>query len=322
MRWNFHGVTVDGQTTHSELAERWRQTFASRPASTAAPEISCALEVAPAAPPAPAGEPNFRQGALLEYYVAGESVIAHFPRFGQLRLDLAHGTTVGTLTSAALETYGVLEDLLAIGLSPHLRRRGQFLIHAFAATSPLPAGEGLGVMANPKAILLVGSIGSGKTTTGLALLNAGWQLLSNDSPILRAPDEVLSYPGLLAAYPETYTRFPATAHLSTLAPAGVGRQKITAAAESLWPNVWQESARATAIFFPQVEARAEHALEPLRPPDALKLLLPHAIEQWDKAMMPAHLALLTEFAKTVPAYRLRLGPNVHGLPNLLAATIL
>lgn len=320
MRWDFHGLTVDGQTSHSELANRWRQTFASRPASASAPEIVCALEMISAAPPTSAGKPNFRQGQLLEYYLDGETAIAHFPRFGQLRLDLAHGTTQGVLTRAALETYGVLEDLLAIALSPHLRRRGLFLIHAFAASSPLSASEG--GRESSRAILLVGSIGSGKTTTGLALLNAGWQLLSNDSPILRAPNAVLSYPGLLAAYPETYTRFPATAHLSTFAPAGVGRQKITVAAESIWPHVWRDNAPIAAILFPHVEARAEHGLEPLRPPDALKLLLPHAIEQWDKAMMPAHLALLTEFAKTTPAYRLRLGPNVHTIPDLLSQIVI
>lgn len=33
-------------------------------------------------------------------------------------------------------------------------------------------------------MLLVGGIGAGKTTTGLSLLNAGWQLLSNDSPVV------------------------------------------------------------------------------------------------------------------------------------------
>lgn len=324
MRWNFHGVTVEGQTTHTELSGRWRQTFASRSITTAAPEITCVLEVAPAAPPAPEGEPQFRQGALLEYYLSSENVVAHFPRFGQLRLDLTQGATVGTLTPAALETYGVLEDLLAMALSPHLRRRGQFLIHAFAASSPITNNQYSNLKSqslNPKAVLLVGAIGSGKTTTGLALLNAGWQLLSNDSPILCAPNDVLSYPGLLAAYPETYTRFPATAHLVNHAPARAGRAKITTAAEDIWPNVWRESARAAAIFFPQIEAHTEHTVESLRPPDALKLLLPHAIEQWDKTMMPAHLALLTEFAKTTPAYCLRLGPRVDEIPTLLSEVI-
>ena len=41
--------------------------------------------------------------------------------------------------------------------------------------------------------------GVGKTTTSINLLNAGWQLLSNDSPILTAEGLVRRYPGVLAA---------------------------------------------------------------------------------------------------------------------------
>jgi hypothetical protein len=62
-------------------------------------------------------------------------------------------------------------------------------------------------------------------------------------------------------------------------------------------------------------------LEPLRPPDALRLLLPHAIEQWDKAMIPAHLALLSQLVQTAPAYRLRLAPEVLAIPALLGGVI-
>ncbi len=313
MRWNFHGLTIEGQTANASLHERWQVSFASRPASAAAPDLTCVLNIVPAVPAAPDHEPQFRQGNLLDYYVDGESVIAHFPRFGQVRLDLARGLTDGQITMAALDTYGVLEDLIAIALSPHLRRRGMFLIHAFAAGSPLPEGEGIGVRASPRAVLIVGDIGAGKTTTGLALLNAGWKLISNDSPILRDTD-VLSYPGLLAAYPDTYTRFPATAHLSTAQPAAEGRKKITVAAESIWPEVWLERAPVEAIVFPKIEARLEHALEPLSPPDALRLLLPHAIEQWDKAMIPAHLAMLSQLVQAAPAYRLRLAPEIRTLP--------
>jgi hypothetical protein len=347
MLWNFHGLTVEGLWEDEAIGERWLAAFASRPQVASRPELSFRLALSPDAPPAPSAQPDFQQGELLAYYInpalsaleprgvpkgeGGPRVTAHFPRFGQLHLDLSCGATTGVITPNALVTYGVFEDLIAIGLSPHFRRRGRFLIHAFAATPPplphpktrnLPLrthgpGHRTGV-----AVLLVGDIGAGKTTTGLALLHAGWKLLSNDSPILtRAPHSnlrVLAYPGLLSAYPDTLARFP---ELAGIAPPTETRQKTLFAAESIYPDVWVESAPPAGIVFPQVESRADHALERLPAPEALRLILPHAIEQWDREMIPAHLALLNQLVQSVPAYRLRLGPDTSTIPAMIASAI-
>lgn len=321
MLWNIHGLTLMGQTNHSELGERWQASFASLPAHDphdqsrtlrAGGDLRFELNLVPDVPPAPPGQPRFQQGNLLAYYrdPSGPIVIAHFPRFGQLTLDLARGVTSGEIVPAALTTYGALEDLIAIGLSPHLRRKGMFLIHAFAAAS------------DSRAILIVGSIGAGKTTTGLSLLNAGWKLLSNDSPILNAEADVMRYPGLLAAYPDTFARFPATAHWAdSRLQTTEGRQKLTVAAEAIWPEVWCDRAPARAIVFPQIEHRAEHALEALSAPEALRRLLPHAVEQWDTAMMPEHLRVLRLLVEQAPAYLLRLGPDVLAIPDVLRAIL-
>ncbi|MBI5290971.1 MAG: hypothetical protein HY872_03730 [Chloroflexi bacterium] len=318
MLWDLHGVVVEGQWDEAAIGERWVESFASRPqADGKPPTITFHLSLTDHVPPPPPREPQFRQGDLLQYFLDGARVTAHFPRFGQLRLDCAHGHTEGQLTSAALDTYGVFEDLIAIGLSPHLRRRGMFLLHAFAASppprpSPIPEHHRNG---GGGAVLIVGHIGAGKTTTGMALLNAGWKLLSNDSPIITAAAEVLSYPGLLAAYPDTLARFETTAALAT-----GERKKITVTAERLWPDVWRDRAPAAAIVFPQIEGRMDHALEPVSQPEALRLILPHAIEQWDRAMIPAHLAALNALVQSAPAYRLRLGPEVSTIPERLART--
>ncbi len=288
------------------LADRWQATFSSRPSSRAAPDLVCVLDLASDVPAPPPGAFQFQQGDLIQYYLADGQVTAHFPRFGQLRLDLARGVTEGQLAPAALETSGVLEDMIAIGLSPHLRRRGVFLLHAFGAARAA------------RAILLVGGIGAGKTTTGMALLNAGWKLLSNDSPAIRG-GEALSYPGLLAAYPDTLARFPATAHLATQVSRADARQKLAVAAETIWPEVWLERASVAAVLFPHVEPRAEHELELIPQPQALRMLLPHAIEQWDRPMIPAHLAVLSQLVQAAPAYHLRLAPDVSRLPELLTA---
>ena len=318
-RWQLHGLAVEGRWTSAEIGDRWNATFAPRPATSANPDLVVELTLAGQVPTPPQAAPDFTQGELLAYYRAGPAVIAHFPRYGQLRLDLNAGTTTGMLTLAALETYGVFEDLLAIALSPHLRRRAMFLLHAFAA-APSAAGP---------AVLLVGDIGAGKTTTGLALLHAGWKLLSNDSPILAAPPgamaaqpgsavRVLAYPALLSAYPDTLQRFPELNRLNTR-PAE--RQKTLFAAETIYPGVWIESAAAGAIIFPLIEPRSTHALERLPAPQALQLILPHAVEQWDTAMIATHLALLTQLVQATPAYRLRLAQDTGSLPAMLATIL-
>jgi hypothetical protein len=339
VRWDFHGLIIEGLWDDAAIGERWQATFAPRPAVEREPDLVFPLALADDAPPAPSAPPDFEQGDLLAYYLDGACVTAHFPRFGQLRLDLARGATTGVITPAALAAYGVFEDLIAIGLSPHFRRRGLFLIHAFAAAPPPPPRRApLPIRSHGPshrfgvAALLVGDTSAGKTTTGLALLHAGWKLLSNDSPILtqtyrrRMPRlypsnsdptlHVLSYPGLLSAYPDSLARFP---ELAPLNPHPDRREKVLFAPESVYGDVWAEAAPPGAIFFPQIEPRPDHALERLPAPEALRLLLPHAVEQWDRAMIPAHLALLNQLVKTVPAYRLRLGPDTSTLPLVIAS---
>jgi hypothetical protein len=336
MLWDFHGLTVEGLWDDEAIGARWRSTFASRPEAVSPPGLSFRLILSAGAPSAPSAPPDYQQDELLAYYLDGPLVTAHFPRFGQLQLDLARGATTGVITPDALATPGVFEDLLAIGLSPHFRRRGRFLIHAFSAAppplprprAPLPLRSHAPGHRTGVAVLLVGDIGAGKTTTGLALLHAGWKLLSNDSPILtqtQTPNSnshsnlrVLSYPGLLSAHSDTLARFP---ELAGLASANDVRQKTLFAAESIYPDVWADSAPPAGIFFPQVESRADHALEHLPAPEALRLLLPHAVEQWDREMIPAHLALLNQLVQCAPAYRLRLGPDMDSIPAVIASAI-
>lgn len=307
--WQFHALTISAHSNSEELMRAWQHSFSSLSESSAETDLSITLNIVPHVPNAPAGEPDYAQGELLQYYVAGDRVTVHFPRYGQLYLDLSSGTTRGKLVEAALTTYGVLEDMVAISLSPHLRRHGYFLIHAFAA------------MLNGKALLLVGGIGAGKTTTGMSLLNAGWRLISNDSPIIAADGVVLSYPGVLAGYPETFARFERTAHLADAEPTQSGRQKLLISAETVFPNVWTSTAPIGAIIFPQIEARESHALSELGQPESLRRLLPHAVEQWDKQMIPKHFSVLRQLASAAPAYVLHLGPDVLAIPDVLQSVM-
>ncbi len=304
-RWQFHDLIIEGNADDATLWQGWRLSFGALPVSTAVPHLTITLQTVASVPAPPQRAPDFQQGDLLHYFVDGDQVIAHFPRYGQLHLNLAEGWTQGQVVPAAGQAYAILEDLIAISLSPHLRRRGKFLLHAFAAAF---AGQ---------AVLLVGGIGAGKTTTGLSLLNAGWQLLSNDSPVVVGDGRIQLYPGVLAAYPESFAHFPTMAHLAENAAMGNGRRKLSVTAESIWPSVWLAEAPVRAICFPQIENRPDHALTPLAKPAALARLLPHAVEQWDKTMIPPHLRILRQLVDAAPAFTLHLAPDVVSIPETI-----
>jgi hypothetical protein len=134
--------------------------------------------------------------------------------------------------------------------------------------------------------------------------------------------QVLAYPGLLSAHADSLARFPELHPLLAKAQPHAGeRNKILFAAEEFFPEVWATRAPARALLFPQVETRPDHALEPLAAPEALRRLLPNAIEQWDREMIPQHLALLRKLTEQAPAYRLRLGPDSSTIPSAILAAL-
>lgn len=260
-------------------------------------------------PAPPDLRPSFQKGNLLTYYIDGSTATVHFPRFGQITLDLTKGETKGKLIPETVHNYNVLEDIVAIGLSPHLRRRGMFLIHGFAA-----ARKGQG-------IILVGPIASGKTTTGMALLNAGWKLLSNDSPIINQDSRILSYPGMLTASPDSFARFRATSRIISMELESPGVKKLAVPAEQIWPSVWIDQAAPAVIFFPSIEFRKKPFLTPLKPIESLRRLLPQAVEQWDQKMIPSHLQVLSRLVKKASSFCLHLGTEIEAIPSLLESVM-
>ena len=291
----------------ASVRQRIEAVFAPFATSPRTVEIDLALALVDALPAwAPAGQ-IVSESRLLRCALSGDLLSAHFPRWGTVTVDLTSGEIRGHLLPAALEHYGAFDDMIIILLGPLLRRRGLFSIHAFAAAR------------HDQAVLLVGDIGAGKTTTGLALLDAGWRLISNDSPLLSQVDSTVqanAYPGLLAAYDDTLARFPSLRGFmgDPQAPA----VKRAFAAQEAFPDVWQLQAPARLLLFPRVSAglRTSH-VEPLSAADALLALVPNSIERWDRPYIPRHLAMLQALVQQAPAYRLCLAPDVPALPGLI-----
>lgn len=246
------------------------------------------------------------ESRLLTCTLDGDLLTAHFPRWGTVSVDLVAATVDGELLPEMFEHYGAFDDMLIIVLGPLLRRRGFFSLHAFAA-----ARDG-------QAALLVGDIGAGKTTTGLSLLEAGWKLVSNDSPLLsQSANGVLAcaYPGLLAAYDDTLARFPSL-HRYAGNPADGRKRAIPA--QDAYGDVWQAKAEARVLLFPRVAPGLESSrVEPMEAPEALLALVPNSIERWDRPYIAPHLALLQALVQQAPAYRLLLAPDIPALPKLI-----
>jgi hypothetical protein len=303
--WRLHDVVVEAVIHDGVIGARWQQTFSSLQPVAEAATLRVELELTEVLPRAPAREADFRQGGLIEYYLEGSVATARLPRFGQIRIDLTSGVSVGWLLPAAVSNHAAFEDLVAISLSPHLRRRGRFLVHAFA-------GE-----LNGRAVLLVGPIGSGKTTAGVTLLAAGWRLLANDSPIVVRGGDVLSYPGPIAITRDTVARVGLpidTDHVTT-------DEKLLIDPDVIWPGVRVDRAAVGAIVLIGVGDHEDHRLDYLTPSEALLGLLPHSVEQWDRETIPEHLKALRELVEAAPGWRLSFGSRVDALPALLAAKI-
>lgn len=301
MRWQLDQLVVEGTSNSEQILQWWAASFSASPLTDEAPDIEMALNAVSTMPARPETTPLYEEGDFLAYYPHGRHTMAYLPQYGCLKLDLDSSITTAHIWEASLHP-GLLEDLVAMGLSPHLRRRGLYLLHAFAAAR------------DDKAVLLVGDSGAGKTTTGLALLDSGWKLLANDSPMLNGQGQVFRYPGLISAHPDSFAHFSASAPLAEKEQSG---EKIMVAAESLWPDVWAEQATVCAVLFPQIAPERGHDLHPLTPVETVRRLLPHTMEQWDRETMGMHLAALRRLAERARGYVLYLGPDVGQIGEVL-----
>ncbi|MCX7852063.1 MAG: hypothetical protein N2383_04695 [Caldilineales bacterium] len=315
MFYALHGVPIQFESHDARLTARWHRQwapFASAPVVSSAP-IVVRLEVALALPPPPA-EAVVSEGPFVAYHRSGDRLVLYLPRWGRCDIHLAANIVEGRLLESCFEAYGVFEDVVIMALAPLLRRRGLFTIHAFAA-----ARQG-------RAAILAGDIGAGKTTTGLALLLAGYRLCANDSPLLRLKADggvdVLAYPGLLSAYPDSLSRFPALAGLLAELPPDRPPAKLSFALDAIRPEAWQYEAQPGALFFPRVvPGLAASTLFPLDRFEALRRLIAHAVERWDTATIPTHLQALRRLVESCPAYELHLAPDIERLPALLTAAM-
>lgn len=274
-------------------------------------------------PPLPQTDPLFTDshtlpdniGILTVYPHDGDAILLHFLDGALVELSLYRGKASYPLVVNAWITptsvaYGRFEDIIYTSLAPLLRRHGGYMLHAFAATK------------DGQAAVIVGPSGSGKTTTGLSLLLAGWQLLTNDI-LLMQPQQgriwALPTPGIVSIRDYTFELLPQLRPLARQAGSHTTKAEIPSA--QLAGTHWAAPTPIQAIFFPHIEQRPSTTLCPMNKAICLVKLMEESIDRWDADFVPPHMALLQQLTQETAVYHLHLGQNMVTLPDLISQTM-
>ncbi|MDB4916025.1 MAG: hypothetical protein JWM95_3669 [Gemmatimonadetes bacterium] len=255
-----------------------------------------------AAAEAPAMEPVLlRIGNVTAHALDADTVTLHGANIdGRLSLNerSAHITVRDTPHSDEIALS--LHHMLTLASAFLLGRMGAALAHAGAVADD--AGN---------AWLFVGDSHSGKTTTCVALTDAGWRFLTDDQVVLRMMDGVLVAEG-----------WPRRAHLN----AGYDESRILGVRDSVdlrerWSDRWCRWAPLRAVVLPRVNAHAATSTQPAAGASVMAALIRQS--PWllaDKVAAPQVLALL-ERAAHLTAMTLELGSDTYGKGGLLGSLL-
>ena len=301
MHYNLHRLIVELAAEAEPLQREWSLIWAGWPLADGSPgpDVSLQIQLVDALPPLPLADPYFcdNVGILAVYRGdVAKTAVLHYLDGALVTVPL--GPLAGPVQITGVVSKGVLqngrfEDITFTSLAPTLRRHGYYLLHAFA------------VVKNGRCLLLVGSSGSGKTTTGLHLLEQGWQLLANDVVLLEERADgvyALPTPGAIGIRPGTLTLLPTLAKRLGISQLPLAHP-ITLSNQQLHGGQWGEGGKITAVYFPQFS----DSPQPITPlPRAIQLahLMAESIDRWDETALPAHIALLERLSQQAEAYQL------------------
>jgi hypothetical protein len=255
---------------------------------------------------------SFYQDRVVAY--AGRAAFSFQDDASEVRVPLGPGAIVGRFHPSSFEDPRSLRLMLDLALAMALRARGLFHLHAAGAVR----GE--------SCVLLPGESGAGKTSSTLALVDAGWSYLSDDSVFLRAQDG--KHPTVLAQRrefhltPATLGAYPSLGSLA--APSRAEVAKMHLAPEQAFPGRFREAAPAPALLlFPAVVAAETSSAAPISHATAFgHLLMASAllsVPGTPNAQM--HLDLLKDLVGGAACFELRLGADFLRSPAQAVAAV-
>jgi hypothetical protein len=255
------------------------------------------------------GLPGASFDFLLQLHRTSDGLILDLGERGWLRFDSGALRAEGHLVRGGDCPPDWIASLTLFLLSGLLRRRGLFMLHAAALER-----DGRGV-------LIVGASGSGKTTACLALLRAGYRLVSDDHPLLRRdPDGIaaLAFPEKIDVTDAMIECFPEILPPPEALRAGTRKRFFNV--EDLRPGAFAERCRPAVVLFPRVSGMSRSQLEPISRPQALARLLPQGFTG-ETATAAEQFLLLRDLAQQADCCHLHFGTDLASFPPLVDALL-
>ena len=206
------------------------------------------------------------------------------------------------------DTFYFAYGIIYLTLSFFLRRANYFPIHASA------------VAKHNKALIFTGNSRSGKTTTSLAMLRKGFNLLSDDTILLHKDNSrftIYSVPIKVSITPETNQLLPELAE--TLFPLSVRNNgKYYLDIDKVSQGAFQKDCEPHLLFFPVITGNTETRVEPLSALQATEKLLHKSFTSIDSETTTNNFNILCALATASVAYTLYLGTDLERMAEQVA----
>lgn len=180
-----------------------------------------------------------------------------------------------------------------------------------SALAPMHASS---VAIDGKAVLVTGASGSGKSTTCLACVAAGWSFVADDFCMVTTGSDLMVHPvyGLAKLEPDALIRLPTlAAHV------------VDPSADQLVLDPKSRvtgGARLNAVLIPQIGSGTSTTVEPITAQEAFRVLVPGSVLEGIGAGTQT-LGTLAALLRRVPCARLDLGSDLDGVVAALRAVI-